>query len=76
MIKPLTSKINIVILLFHLLFGQKYSHYMFPSKTKTQQSVNENYANYTTKRLITNENVYDINETLEKVFIKGERNER
>lgn len=72
MIKPVTSKMNIVILLFHLLFGQKYSHYMFPSKIKIQQLANENYANHTTKRLITNENIYDINETLEKVFIKGE----
>lgn len=66
MIKPIDA-----IIFFYLLFTQKY---MNSPKIEIKQTSESSYmqANYTTKRLITNENIYDINETLEKVFIKGE----
>lgn len=66
MIKPIDA-----ILFFYLLFAQKY---MNSPKVEIKQTRENSHiqTSYTTKRLITNENVYDINETLEKVFIKGE----
>lgn len=70
MIKPIDA-----ILFFYFLFAQRY---MNQTKIEIKQisESSSTQANYTTKRLITNENIYDINETIEKVFIKGERNER